>query len=145
MSTNVATSWPNRVLTYCSSMYSMDVLSYSLLFSPCFFCLHSQSYTCLFGFDSQLIFRNFIAKLSGEPSSMCRIDSGCAKKAIWPGTPTINFCVAVQIDPIYRFYYCRGGRLLKKDSKSCTTRPSFSNSYFAQGQDSDGSILRASK
>ena len=92
MSTNVATSWPNRVLTYCSSMYSMDVLSYSLLFSPCFFCLHSQSYTCLFGFDSQLIFRNFIAKLSGEPSSMCRIDSGCAKKKPFgPGPPLSTF------------------------------------------------------
>ena len=123
----------------------MDVLSYSLLFSPASFA-YTQSYTCLFGFDSQLIFRNFIAKLSGEPSSMRRIDSGCAKKAIWPGTPTISFCVAVQIDPIYRFCSCRGGRLPKKDSKSCTTRPSFSNSYFfAQGQDSDGSILEGIK
>ena len=62
-------------------MYSMDVLTALVpSFPPASFA-YTQSYTCLFGFDSQLIFRNFIAKLSGEPSSMCSIDSGCAKKS----------------------------------------------------------------
>ena len=91
--------FPRGCVVVCIQWTSSAIVS---SFPPASFA-YTQSYTCLFGFDSQLIFRNFIAKLSGEPSSMCRIDSGCAKKAIWPGTPTINFCVAVQIDPIYRF------------------------------------------